>query len=211
MSEAVRQTTRPILGSLAVHAGLIALVLSTSAAVDRPADRRALALEIELSEPPPPIADATPPTEPAAARTPATPPKMPAPRPRAPRRARVHAAPPPLPRAPAEGVAAVVPAPPAPTEPPELPEPREPPPRPFAAFDTAALAAAIEAPPSREPGGTTIRGDEVDDGEADEGAVRGVQAVTAELRERAQAGRPERENKPGGAFPLRVFLWREAD
>ena len=181
-----QRSGRPVVASLALHAGLAAVLFLAPIVEPRRAPRPALALEIDVSPAPARTARADPPVvAPPETTTPEAPATVHRDRPprrdrRAPPSARTEA------RA---AVPSVRPEPPALT--PEIGEPRQTPARPFSAFDSAALAAAIEVPAPRAPGGTTIRGDGAGGAEADEGAVDGVRAVTEELRERAQSGRPE--------------------
>jgi len=160
------------------------LVLAAPPSPRGVASRTSIALELDVRAPEPaPAPEPEPEVEPAEPAAEPEPAPRPAPVRRAPRRAvataRATPTPPPSP------------APPATPEPSPAPAPSEPgPSRPLALFDRAALAAAVEVHAPRGTGGTTTRG-AVDEAPSEAPAVDGVRAITEELREQAQAGRPE--------------------
>jgi TonB family protein len=178
--------TRPrcaAVASVALHTGMTLLVLAAPAPVRRGPTRSSIALELDVR----PRAEPVPVPVPARVE--------PQQRPVRPRRVVAAAsvlpepAPSPVPPSPPAEPALPAPAPaPAPSPTPRPPE--DGPPRPLALFDRAALAAAVEVEAPRGSTGTTTRG-EADEGAGGAAAVDGVRAITEELREQAQAGRPE--------------------
>lgn len=167
--------------SVALHGGLAALVLVMPRVGRDAARTHAVAIEMELQALAPRRALA----------------EAPSPRPSPPSGASGHegAARPAVARrahvatAPHVSSPAIEPAPAI--EPSPSVEPSEPAPaRPLALFDRAALTAAVEATAPHGTAGVTTRG-EVDEGDGGAAAVDGVRALTDEMRERVQAGRPE--------------------